>query len=131
MQAVRGRRAAETELPDLRTRSNVELVKAGVLSAGEGLQPSSKGARVQFSDAKRVVIGGLFAETKEHIAGFWLIQAGSRAEALEWAKRSANPYPGTETYIEVLQLFDAEDFGAEMTLEPKKPEPRAGTHSQR
>jgi hypothetical protein len=115
----------------LRTRSNVELVKAGVLSAGEGLQPSSKGARVQFSDAKRVVIGGLFAETKEHIAGFWLIQAGSRAEALEWAKRSANPYPGTETYIEVLQLFDAEDFGAEMTLEPKKPEPRAGTHSQR
>jgi hypothetical protein len=89
---------------------NEELVKAGVLLAGEGLHPSSKGARVRFSGGERTVIDGPFAETKELIAGFWLIQVKSKEEAIEWVKRAPNPMPGTESEIEIRQVFDAEDF---------------------
>ena len=100
---------------------NEELVKAGVLLAGEGLQPSSKGARVKFSGAKRTVIDGPFAEVKELIAGFWLIEAKSKEEAIEWVKRIPNP-TGDESEIEIRQVFEAEDFGAEFTPELREQE---------
>jgi hypothetical protein len=103
---------------------NEELVKAGVMLAGEGLQPSSKGARVKFSGSKRTVIDGPFAETKELIAGYWLWQVKSKEEAVEWVKRCPNPFPGTESEIEIRQLFEAEDFGAEFTPELRKQEER-------
>jgi hypothetical protein len=104
---------------------NEELVKAGVMLAGEGLQPSSKGARVRFSDAKRTVIDGPFAETKELVAGFWLWQVKSKEEAIEWVKRCPNPFPGgTESEIEIRQVFEAEDFGAEFTPELRAQEER-------
>src|SRR5438034_7148561 len=90
---------------------NEELVKAGVMLAGEGLQPSSKGARVRFSGEKRTVIDGPFAETKELIAGFWLIQVKSKEEAIEWVKRCPNPFPGTESEIEIRQVVGADDCG--------------------
>src|SRR5216110_2106156 len=89
---------------------NEELVKAGVMLSGEGLHPSSKGARVRFSGAKRIVTDGPFAETKELVAGFWLWKVKSKAEAIEWVKRCPNPMPGTEAEIEIRQLFEAEDF---------------------
>jgi hypothetical protein len=95
-------------------RFNDELVKAGVMLAGEGLHPSSRGARIRFSGDKRTVIDGPFAETKELIAGFWLVQMKSREEAVEWFKRCPNPTPGQETEIEIRQVFDAEDFGPEL-----------------
>ncbi len=100
---------------------NAELVKAGVLLAGEGLQPSSKGARVKFSGAKRTVIDGPFAEVKELIAGFWLIDVKSKEEAIEWVKRAPNP-TGEESEIEIRQVFEAEDFGAEFTPELREQE---------
>ena len=103
---------------------NEELVKAGVLLAGEGLQPSSKGARVRFSGAERTVIDGPFTETKELIAGFWLIQVKSKEEAIEWVKRAPNPMPGTEPEIEIRQVFEADDFGAEFTPELRAQEER-------
>jgi hypothetical protein len=103
---------------------NDELAKAGVLLAGEGLHPSSKGARVRFSESKRTVIDGPFAETKELIAGFWLIQVKSKEEAIEWVKRAPNPFPGTESEIEIRQVFEAEDFGAEFTPELREQEER-------
>ena len=103
---------------------NEELVKAGVMLAGEGLQPSSKGARVKFSGDKRTVIDGPFAETKELIAGFWLWQVKSKEEAIEWVKRCPNPMPGTESEIEIRQVFEAEDFGAEFTPELREQEER-------
>src|SRR5437899_8938222 len=103
---------------------NEELVKAGVLLAAEGLQPSSKGARVRFSGEKRTVIDGPFAETKELIAGYWLWQVKSKEEAVEWVKRCPNPFPGTESEIEIRQLFEAEDFGAEFTPELREQEER-------
>jgi hypothetical protein len=96
---------------------NEELVKAGVLLAGDGLHPSSKGARVRFAGSKRTVIDGPFAETKELIAGYWLWQCKSRREAIEWVKRCPNSMPGEESEIEIRQLFEAEDFGAEFTPE--------------
>jgi len=102
---------------------NEELVKAGVLLAGEGLQPSSKGARVKFSGAKRTVIDGPFAETKELVAGFWLWQVKSKEEAIEWVKRCPNPHPG-ESEIEIRQVFEAEDFGTEFTPELRGQEER-------
>jgi hypothetical protein len=102
---------------------NEELVKAGVMLAGEGLQASSKGARVRFSGAKRTVIDGPFAETKELIAGFWMWQVKSKAEAIEWVKRCPNPFAG-ESEIEIRQVFEAEDFGAEFTPELKEQEER-------
>src|ERR1700740_937620 len=103
---------------------NEELAKAGVLLAGEGLQPSSKGARVRFSGARRTVIDGPFTETKELLAGFWLIQVKSLEEAIEWVKRSPNPFPGEESEIEIRQVFEAEDFGAEFTPELRHQEER-------
>jgi hypothetical protein len=103
---------------------NEELVKASVMLAGEGLQPSSKGARVKFSGNKRTVTDGPFAETKELIAGFWLWQVKSKEEAIEWVKRCPNPFPGTESEIEIRQLFEAEDFGAEFTPELREQEER-------
>jgi len=103
---------------------NEELVKAGVMLAGEGLQASSKGARVRFSGSKRTVIDGPFAETKELVAGFWMWQVKSLAEAIEWVKRCPNPMPGQESEIEIRQVFEAEDFGAEFTPELKKQEER-------
>ena len=90
---------------------NEELVKAGIMLAGEGLQASSKGARVRFSGAKRTVIDGPFAETKELIAGFWIWKVKSKEEAIEWVKRCPNPFP-TDSEIEIRQIFEAEDFGA-------------------
>ena len=102
---------------------NEELVKAGVMLAGEGLHPSSKGARVRFSGAKRSVIDGPFAETKELVAGFWIWQVRSKEEAIEWVKRCPNPMPG-ESEIEIRQIFAAEDFGAEFTPELRKQEER-------
>ena len=108
---------------------NEELVKAGVMLAGEGLQPSSKGARVKFSGSKRTVIDGPFAETKELIAGFWLWQVKSMAEAIEWVKRCPNPMKG-ESEIEILQVFEAEDFGAEFTPELREQEERVRAQSE-
>ena len=95
---------------------NEELAKAGVLLAGEGLQPSSKGARVRFSGAQRTVIDGPFAETKELIAGFWIWQVKSKEEAIEWVKRCPNPMDG-ESEIEIRQVFEPEDFGDALTPE--------------
>jgi len=92
--------------------------------AGEGLQPSSKGARVRFSGSKRTVIDGPFAETKELIAGFWLLQAKSKEEVIEWIKRAPNPSPGQDSEIEIRQIFEAEDFGAEFTPELRAQEER-------
>jgi hypothetical protein len=103
---------------------NEELAKAGVLLAGEGLQPSSKGARVRFSGDKRSVIDGPFTETKELIAGFWIMQAKSKQEVIDWVKRCPNPMPGTESEIEIRQIFEAEDFGPAMTPEIKEAEER-------
>jgi hypothetical protein len=102
---------------------NEELVKAGVMLAGEGLHPSSKGARVKFSGKNRTVIDGPFAETKELIAGFWIIQVKSKEEAIEWVKRCPNPLEG-EAEIEIRQVFEAEDFGAEFTPELRAQEER-------
>jgi hypothetical protein len=95
---------------------NEELVKSGVMLAGEGLQPSSKGARVRFSGDKRTVIDGPFAETKELVAGYWIIQVRSKQEAIEWIKRCPNPHEG-ESEIEIRQVFELEDFGASYAVE--------------
>src|SRR6201987_3861628 len=95
---------------------NEELVKAGVMLAGEGLHPTSKGKRVHFSGTRRTVIDGPFTETKELIAGFWLWQVRSMEEAIEWAKRCPNPFDG-ESELEIRQVFEAEDFGPEFTPE--------------
>ena len=103
---------------------NDELVKAGVMLAGEGLQPSSKGARVRFSGDKRTVIDGPFAETKELLAGFWIFKVNSLQEAIDWVKRAPNPFPGTESEIEIRQVFELEDFGEELTPELRAQEER-------
>jgi hypothetical protein len=107
-------------------RFNEELVKAGVMLAGEGLHPSSKGARVRFSGNgdKRAVVDGPFAETKELIAGFWLWQCKSKEEAIAWARRSPNPFPGQDSEIEIRQLYEAADFGEEFTPELREQEER-------
>jgi len=102
---------------------NEELVKAGIMLAGEGLQPTSKGARVKFSGSKRTVIDGPFTESKELIAGFWLWEVKSLEEAIEWVKRCPNPHPG-ESEIEIRQVFEAADFGAEFTPELREQEER-------
>jgi hypothetical protein len=99
---------------------NEELVKAGVMLAGEGLQPSSKGARIRFSGGKKTVIDGPFTETKELVAGFWLWQVKSKEEAIEWLKRA----PFEDTEVELRQVFEAEDFGAEFTPELREQEER-------
>jgi len=115
-------------LPDQKLLSdmmqfNEELVKAGVMLAGEGLQPSSKGKRVKFSGSNRTVTDGPFAETKELIAGFWLWKVESMDEAVEWVKRCPNPM-GVESEIEIRQVFEAQDFGAEFTPELQEKEER-------
>jgi hypothetical protein len=110
---------------------NEELVKAGVMLAGEGLHPSSKGARVRFSGSKRTVIDGPFSETKELIAGYWLWQVKSKEEAIEWVKRSPNPFPGTDSEIEIRQVFEADDFGAEFTPELREQENRIRAQAAR
>ncbi len=102
---------------------NEELVKAGVMLAGEGLQPSAKGARVKFSGRKRTVVDGPFTETKELICGFWIWQVKSKEEAIEWVKRCPNPLEG-DAEIEIRQVFEAEDFGAEFTPELRAQEER-------
>ncbi len=112
-----------TELLTAMDKFNEELVKAGVMLAGEGLQPSSKGARVRFSGKKRTVIDGPFAETKELVAGFWMWQVKSLAEAIEWVKRCPNPMP-TDSEIEIRQVFEAEDFGDLLTPEMKRQDAR-------
>ncbi len=109
---------------------NEELVKAGVMLAGEGLHPTSKGARVKFSGSKRTVIDGPFAETKELLAGFWLWQVKSKEEAIEWVKRCPNPH-NEETEVEIRQVFEAEDFGAELTPELREQETRLRAQSDR
>jgi len=103
---------------------NEELVKAGIMIDGEGLHPTSKGTRVRFSGDKRTVIDGPFAETKELIAGYWIWQVKSKEEAIDWVKRCPNPMPGTEAEIEIRQVFEAEDFGAEFTPELREQEER-------
>ena len=103
---------------------NEEMAKAGVMLAGEGLHPSSKGTRIRFQDDKRTVIDGPFSETKELVAGFWIIQVKSKAEAIEWMKRCPNPMPGQEGVIEIRQVYEAEDFGAEFTPELRAQEER-------
>ena len=115
-------------LPDERILSemgkfNEELVKAGIMLEGEGLHPSSKGARVKFSGTKRSVIDGPFTETKELVAGFWLWQVRSMEEAIEWVKRCPNPMPG-DSEIEIRPVFEADDFGAEFTPELRAQEER-------
>ena len=102
---------------------NEELVKAGVMLAGEGLQPSSKGARVRFDGDKRTVTDGPFAETKELIAGFWILQCKSKEECIEWVKRCPNPFD-TPSEIEIRQVFETEDFGPELTPEARAQEER-------
>lgn len=104
-------------------RFNEELVKAGVMQAGEGLQPSSKGARVRFSGKSRTVIEGPFAETRELVAGFWIWQCASLQEAIDWVKRCPNPMPG-DSEIEIRQIFEAEDFGEALTPELREQEER-------
>ena len=111
------------ELLSAMGKFNDELVKAGVLLAGEGLHPSSKGARVRFSGATRTAIDGPFAETRELIAGFWLLEVKSLEEAIEWIKRSPNPHPG-QSEVEIRQVFEAEDFGDEFTPELREQEQR-------
>jgi hypothetical protein len=115
-------------LPDERIltemgKYNEELIKAGVMIGGEGLQASSKGARVKFSGAKRTVIDGPFAESKELIAGFWMFKVRSKEEAIEWVKRCPNPFEG-EAEIEIRQVFEAEDLGEGFTPELREAEER-------
>src|SRR5687767_6952395 len=109
---------------------NEELVKAGVMLAGEGLHPSSKGARVRFSGTSRTVIDGPFIETKELIAGYWLWQVKSMQEAIDWVKRCPNPHPG-ESELEIRQVFEAEDFGAEFTPELREQEERIRAEAEK
>jgi hypothetical protein len=109
---------------------NEELVKAGVMLAGEGLHPSAKGKRVRFSGRQRTVIDGPFAETKELVAGFWLWQVKSMEEAIEWVRRCPNPMP-TDSEIEIRPVFEAEDFGAEFTAELRAQEDRLRAQASR
>jgi len=111
------------ELLEAMGKYNEQLAKAGILLAGEGLHPSSKGARVRFSGSKRTVVDGPFTETKELVAGFWLWQVKSKEEAIEWVKRCPNPMP-TDSEIEIRQVFEAEDFGEALTPELREKEER-------
>jgi hypothetical protein len=113
-----------TELLNAMGKYNEELVKAGVLLAGEGLHPSSNGARVKFAGDKRTVVDGPFTETKELIAGFWLIDVKSKEEAIEWVKRVPSDPTGTESEIEIRQVFEVEDFGDNATPEVREREAR-------
>jgi hypothetical protein len=110
---------------------NEELVKAGIMLAGEGLQPSSKGTRVRIAGGTRTVIDGPFTETKELIAGFWLWQCKSKDEAIAWVKRCPDPMPGEESVIEIRQVFEADDFGAELTPALREQEARLRAQTAR
>jgi hypothetical protein len=110
---------------------NEELVKAGIMLAGEGVHPSSKGKRVRFAGGNKTVIDGPFAETKELIAGFWIWQVKSMEEAVEWARRCPDPMPGEEAEIELRRVFEAEDFGAELTPELRAQEDRLRADMER
>jgi hypothetical protein len=110
---------------------NEQLVKAGVMQAGEGLHPSSQGKRVLFSGGKRVVTDGPFAETKELLAGFWIWQVKSIEEAVEWVKRCPDPMPGEQAEIEIRPLFEADDFGKEFTPELRAQEERLRAEIER
>jgi hypothetical protein len=110
---------------------NEELVKAGVMLDGEGLQPSSKGKRIKFSSGKRTVIDGPFAETKELIAGYWVWQVRSMEEALEWARRCPDPMPGEDAVLEIRPIFEADDFGKEFTPELRAQEERLRRETER
>ena len=117
------------ELLEAMGKYNEELVKAGVLIAGEGLQSSAKGARVRFSGSKRTVIDGPFPETKELIAGFWIFNVKSKDEAIEWVKRCPNPHDG-ESEIEIRQIFEAEEFGDALTPELREAEAKLRVQSK-
>jgi hypothetical protein len=110
---------------------NEELVEAGVMLAGDGLHPSSKGKRLRLSGGKKVVVDGPFAETKELVAGYWIWQVGSMEEALEWAKRCPDPMPGEESEIEIRPVFEADDFGEELTPELRAREERLRAEIER
>jgi hypothetical protein len=110
---------------------NEELVKAGVMLAGDGLHPSSRGKRVRFSSGKKTVIDGPFAETKELIAGYWIWQVKSMEEAVEWLRRCPDPMPGEESEIEIRPVFEAEDFGQEFTPELRAQEERLRAEVER
>jgi hypothetical protein len=114
---------SETLLAEM-GKYNEELVKAGVMLAGEGLHPSSKGKRIRFSAGKRTVVDGPFAETKELIAGYWLWQVRSIEEAIEWARRCPDPMPGEDAELEIRPVFEADDFGKEFTPELRAQEER-------
>jgi hypothetical protein len=116
--------APSEELLAAMGRYNEELVKAGVMLAGEGLHPSAKGKRVVFSGGKRAVVDGPFAETKELIAGFWLWEVKTMDEALQWARRCPDPMPGEDAVLELRPVFEADDFGAEFTPELREQEER-------
>jgi hypothetical protein len=131
MVMVKATKSSEAgEMPDEKLladmgRFNEELVKAGIMQSGDGLQPSSKGARVKFSrDGSKTVVDGPFAETKELVAGFWLWKVKSKQEAIDWVKRCPSPFPNQECEIEIRQVFEAEDFGAEFTPELREQEER-------
>ena len=129
VKATKDSEAGAMPSPQLLTdmgKFNEELAKAGVLLAGDGLQPSSKGARVRFSGSKRTVVDGPFAETKELVAGFWIWKVKSKEEAIQWVKRCPNPMPG-DSEIEIRQLFEAEDFGEQFTPELKEQAERVYT----
>jgi hypothetical protein len=110
---------------------NEELVKAGVMLAGEGLHPSRRGKRVRFADGRRTVVDGPFAETKELIAGFWLWQVKSMDEAIDWVRRCPDPMPGEESEIEIRPVFEAADFGAEFTPKLREQEERLRAELER
>jgi hypothetical protein len=120
-------RLPSRELLEAMGRYNEELARAGILLAGEGLQPSSKGVRVRFAGDRRTVIDGPFSETKELIAGYWLWQVRSKEEAIEWVRRCPNPMPGTEAEIEIRQVFEPEDLGEALTPELREQEARLRT----
>ena len=130
MVMVRATKDSETgALPDPKLveemgKYNEELARAGVLLAGEGLHPSSRGARVRFSGSKRTVIDGPFAETKELIAGYWLFQVRSLHEAIEWVKRAPNPFPGQDSEVEIRRVYELADFDAVLTPEAREREQR-------
>ena len=113
-----------TDLLTAMCKYNEELVKAGIMQSGEGLHPSSKGARVRFSGSQRMVIDGPFAETKELAAGFWIWKCKSKEEAIQWVKRCPNPMPGEDAEIEIRQIFDPADFGEAFTPELQAQEER-------
>jgi hypothetical protein len=121
---------SETMLSEM-GQFNEELVKAGIMVAGEGLHPSSRGKRITFSGASRTVVDGPFAETKELIAGYWLWKVKSIEEAVEWARRCPNPMPGEEGVLEIRPIFEAEDFGKEFTPELQAQEERLRTEIER